>query len=214
LADPDAVLAIDETAELKAGEQTVAVAPQYAGVTGQVENCQTVVFLAYVTARAHALMDFLLYLPKTWISDPDRGTRAHVPDTIRFATRLKTRDGAEARSSPSGRGADGETVDGTSPRWPPPARICARWGTCATRVSPTHHHGVQETQGGSLSRCRSSSTRSTTGRAVGERGNSLLKMIFRRCELSACTRGGSGRSPPQPWCFCTSTTAAPPDRVQ
>jgi hypothetical protein len=57
LADPEAVLAIDETAELKAGSHTVAVAPQYAGITGQVENCQTVVFLAYVTARAHALMD-------------------------------------------------------------------------------------------------------------------------------------------------------------
>jgi hypothetical protein len=45
------VLAIDETAELKAGEQTVGVAAQYAGITGQVENCQTVVFAAYVTAR-------------------------------------------------------------------------------------------------------------------------------------------------------------------
>jgi site-specific recombinase XerD len=32
LGEPGAVLAIDETAELKAGEQTVAVAPQYAGI--------------------------------------------------------------------------------------------------------------------------------------------------------------------------------------
>jgi SRSO17 transposase len=87
LADPEAVLDIDETAELKAGEQTVAVAPQYAGITGQVENCQTVVFLAYVTARAYALMDFMLYLPKVWISDPGRRARAHVPDKIRFATK-------------------------------------------------------------------------------------------------------------------------------
>lgn len=87
LADPEAVLAIDETAELKAGEHTVAVAPQYAGITGQVENCQTVVFLAYVTARAHALMDFMLYLPKTWIGDAGRRARAQVPDQIRFATK-------------------------------------------------------------------------------------------------------------------------------
>jgi SRSO17 transposase len=87
LADPGAVLAIDETAELKAGDQTVAVAPQYAGVTGQVENCQTVVFLAYVTARAHALMDFMLYLPKTWTGDPDRRAWAQVPDEIGFATK-------------------------------------------------------------------------------------------------------------------------------
>ena len=87
LADPEAVLAIDETAELKAGDHTVAVAPQYAGITGQVENCQTVVFLAYVTARAHALMDFALYLPKTWIGDPHRRARAQVPDEIGFATK-------------------------------------------------------------------------------------------------------------------------------
>jgi SRSO17 transposase len=44
LGDPGAVLAIDETAELKAGDRTVGVAPQYAGITGQAENSQTVVF--------------------------------------------------------------------------------------------------------------------------------------------------------------------------
>jgi SRSO17 transposase len=33
LADPEAVLAIDQTAELKQGTHTVAVAPQYAGIT-------------------------------------------------------------------------------------------------------------------------------------------------------------------------------------
>ena len=42
------------------------VARQYAGITGQVENGQTVVFMAYVTSRAHALFDFRLYLPKQW----------------------------------------------------------------------------------------------------------------------------------------------------
>jgi hypothetical protein len=36
-------MAIDETAELKAGDHTVAVGPRHAGITGQVENCQTVV---------------------------------------------------------------------------------------------------------------------------------------------------------------------------
>jgi SRSO17 transposase len=63
LADPQAVLVIDETAELKKGEMTVGVARQHAGITGQVENCQTVVNCAYVTARGHALLDFRLYLP-------------------------------------------------------------------------------------------------------------------------------------------------------
>jgi len=41
LGDAEAILAIDETAELKKGDQTVGVARQYAGITGQVENCQS-----------------------------------------------------------------------------------------------------------------------------------------------------------------------------
>ena len=42
------------------GQMTVGVAGEHAGITGRAENCQTVVFLAYVTARAHALLDFAL----------------------------------------------------------------------------------------------------------------------------------------------------------
>jgi hypothetical protein len=45
---------LDETAELKKGTATAGVARQHAGITEQVENCQTVVFAAYVTALAHA----------------------------------------------------------------------------------------------------------------------------------------------------------------
>ena len=41
LGDPGAVLVIDETAELKKGQMTVGVARQHAGITGQVENCQS-----------------------------------------------------------------------------------------------------------------------------------------------------------------------------
>ncbi len=39
LGDAEAILAVDETAELKKGTATVGVARQYAGITGQVENC-------------------------------------------------------------------------------------------------------------------------------------------------------------------------------
>jgi SRSO17 transposase len=83
LADPAAILVLDETAELKKGTMTAGVARQHAGITGQIENCQTVVFLAYVTARAHALFDFRLYLPKPWCADRKRHERAQVPgDTV------------------------------------------------------------------------------------------------------------------------------------
>ncbi len=87
LGDPGAIVVLDETAELKKGAATVGVARQYAGITGQVENCQTVVFAAYVTARAHALFDFRLYLPKQWCRDDKRRQRAHVPDEVVFTTK-------------------------------------------------------------------------------------------------------------------------------
>ncbi|HLN71115.1 MAG TPA: IS701 family transposase, partial [Streptosporangiaceae bacterium] len=51
------------------------------------ENCQTVVFAAYVTARAHALLDFRLYLPKQWCADQARREKAHVPDETAFTTK-------------------------------------------------------------------------------------------------------------------------------
>jgi len=66
---------------------TVGVARQHAGITGQVENCQAVVFAAYVTARAHALSDFRLYLPKAWCADQERRERARVPDDVPFTTK-------------------------------------------------------------------------------------------------------------------------------
>ena len=87
LGDPEAIVVLDETAELKKGDRTVGVARQHAGITGQVENCQTVVFAACVTARAHALFGFRLYLPKPWCQDGKRREQAHVPDETEFTTK-------------------------------------------------------------------------------------------------------------------------------
>jgi SRSO17 transposase len=72
---------------------TVGVARQHAGITGQTGNCQTVVFCAYVTARAHTLFSFRLYLPKQWCADRRRRERAQVPEGTAFAT--KTEQGTE-----------------------------------------------------------------------------------------------------------------------
>jgi hypothetical protein len=47
-------IAIDETAQLKDGDATACVALQHAGCTGQVENCVTTVFSAYVTTSGQA----------------------------------------------------------------------------------------------------------------------------------------------------------------
>jgi len=50
LSDQQAIVVLDETAELKPGD-AVGRSPPACGITGQVENCQTVVFAAYLTAR-------------------------------------------------------------------------------------------------------------------------------------------------------------------
>ena len=47
LDDGAGILAVDETSFLKRGEESVGVGRQYCGLTGQIENCQVGVFLAY-----------------------------------------------------------------------------------------------------------------------------------------------------------------------
>ena len=46
LADPEAVLILDETGFLKKGDKSAGVARQYSGLAGRIENCQIGVFLA------------------------------------------------------------------------------------------------------------------------------------------------------------------------
>jgi SRSO17 transposase len=80
-------IAIDETAQLKHGDATACVAPQHAGCTGQVENCVTTVFSAYVTAHGQAWADFDVYLPGRWAGDLPRRRAAGIPGDLQFATK-------------------------------------------------------------------------------------------------------------------------------
>src|SRR5919205_475912 len=66
LADPDAVLVIDETGFLKQGASSCGVQRQYTGSAGKITNCQIGVFAAHVSDRGHAFIDRPLYLPKSW----------------------------------------------------------------------------------------------------------------------------------------------------
>src|SRR6266516_3794203 len=84
---PFPVLVLDESGFPKRGRHSAGVGPQYCGRTGRVENCQVGVFLSYVTARGHALIDRALYLPEDWCADPARRLAAHIPEAVRFATK-------------------------------------------------------------------------------------------------------------------------------
>jgi len=87
LADPDAVLVLDETGFLKQGKASCGVARQYTGSAGKITNCQIGVFAAYVSRHGHGFIDRSLYLPKTWTDDPGRMAAAHVPPGTKFATK-------------------------------------------------------------------------------------------------------------------------------
>ncbi len=90
LANPAAILVIDETGFLKKGTKSSGVQRQYSGTAGKLENCQIGVFLAYsslVPAQTQVLVDRELYLPEEWISDRSRRRTAGIPDEVVFATK-------------------------------------------------------------------------------------------------------------------------------
>lgn len=87
LDDGAAILAIDETCFLKKGQDSVAVQRQYCGLTGQIENCQVGVFVAYVSSKGHSLIERRLYLPQSWSRVPKKRKKAKVPSKVRFASK-------------------------------------------------------------------------------------------------------------------------------
>jgi SRSO17 transposase len=87
LGEPAGVLILDDTGFLKKGTRSAGVQRQYSGTAGRVENCQIGVFLAYASARGHALIDRELYLPESWMADRDRCRAAGIGDAVEFATK-------------------------------------------------------------------------------------------------------------------------------
>lgn len=118
LDDPGAVLVVDETGDLKKGTCTVGVQRQYTGTAGRVENAQVAVYLTYAAERGHAMIDRELYLPRTWVEDPERRAAAGVPGEIEFATKPALAAGMLTRALHAGipaRWVAGDEVYGADP---------------------------------------------------------------------------------------------------
>jgi SRSO17 transposase len=79
---PGAVLVIDDTALLKKGTHSVGVASQYAGVVGKNANCQSLVSLTLAKDEVPVPIVLRLFLPETWIHDPERLQHAGVPEAF------------------------------------------------------------------------------------------------------------------------------------
>lgn len=97
---------VDDTGFLKQGTHSVGVQRQYTGSAGKVANCQIGVSLSIATRSAHVPIDFELYLPESWTSDPARREECHIPEDVEFKTKeelaLQMIDRAVADGVPGG----------------------------------------------------------------------------------------------------------------
>src|SRR2546427_5181639 len=83
LGQGDGVLVFDPSGFAKSGTESVGVARQWCGRLGKVDNCQVALYLGYVSAKGHTLVDMRLYLPKEWTQDKPRLDKAGVPPAQR-----------------------------------------------------------------------------------------------------------------------------------
>jgi SRSO17 transposase len=84
LADPTAILVIDETGFLKKGTNSAGVQRQYSGTAGKLENCQIGVFVAYsslLPAQTQARPCASCICPRTGPATLPDGMRLGFPTT-------------------------------------------------------------------------------------------------------------------------------------
>src|SRR4029450_7270667 len=87
LGEPDGIIAFDPSSFPKRGTHSVGVKRQWGGHRGKVDTCQVGVFMGYVSAQDHALLDLRLSLAQEWARDEPRRQVCHVPSEVRFQTR-------------------------------------------------------------------------------------------------------------------------------
>jgi len=85
----DTMLAIDESGFTKKGECSAAVARQYNGRIGKVDNCQVGVFSSLSNGANATLIGARLLIPEEWIKDEERCLKAGIPkDMIKAASKI------------------------------------------------------------------------------------------------------------------------------
>src|ERR671912_406875 len=83
LAEPDAVLVVDETGFLKQGKASCGVGRQYTGSAGKITNCQIGVFSAYVSGKGHVLGVSGAHHFPSWIGKPEvAGTAESIAEDL------------------------------------------------------------------------------------------------------------------------------------
>ena len=89
LAGPDGltVLVLDESGQVKQGDRTAGVKPQYVGCMGRVANAVNFVNATYSTARGHTLIGSRLWVPEEHLADPGTRDMMGIPGHLQPATK-------------------------------------------------------------------------------------------------------------------------------
>jgi SRSO17 transposase len=89
IAEPEAMITVDDTGFPKKGRESAGVSRQYCGVLGKVENCQVGVFVCYSGARGYAPLKAQLYMPEKWFGSgyDERRDKCGVPKGLEFRTK-------------------------------------------------------------------------------------------------------------------------------
>ena len=85
----DGMITLDPSEFPKKGKNSVGVAHQYCGNTGKNDNCQSGVFIGYVSEKGYGLIDTQLYMPESWFDEDHKELRKTnlVPEDLSFQTK-------------------------------------------------------------------------------------------------------------------------------
>jgi SRSO17 transposase len=78
---------LDDTGFPKDGKHSPGVKRQYSGTLGKIGNCQIGVSVHAVGTKGTVPLGWALYLPEEWCEDPERRTKAKIPEEIEFQTK-------------------------------------------------------------------------------------------------------------------------------
>jgi len=89
LGEDDAVALIDESGNVKQGNESVGVGFQYCGSVGKLANSQNGVYVGYASRKGYSVVDGGLYMPQDWFDDAhaERRKKCGVPEDLTFKTK-------------------------------------------------------------------------------------------------------------------------------